>query len=271
MFHALLLASLVTFAGAASAATGDQPAPPPAAPAQVIVVGVFHLANPGQDIFNVQVDDVLADKRQAEIVRLVDGLARFEPTAVMVEQPAANTDERYADFRAGALAPSRNEAVQLGFRLAALRGLERVHGIDVSGEFPFEPVQAFARTHGRSAQLDAALGSAGQEVQDLSRRVAEGSIGSVLRHMNTPGRLQDNHGFYVDMLRYGAGDEQPGAGLLSAWYARNLQICARLLQALPAGGRAVVIYGEAHAHLLRQCVVEAPGVELVEALDYLLD
>jgi hypothetical protein len=71
------------------------------------------------------------------------------------------------------------------------------------------------------------------------------------------------------MLRYGDGDTQPGARLVSAWYARNLAICARLLQNLPAGGRAVVFYGEGHAYLLRQCVIEAPGVELVEANDFL--
>jgi hypothetical protein len=106
-------------------------------------------------------------------------------------------------------------------------------------------------------------------VQALSQRVREGSIGSVLRYMNTPARALDNHGFYVDILRYGDGDTQPGARLVAAWYSRNLAICARLLQALPEGGRAVVFFGEGHAYLLRQCIVEAPGVELVEANDYL--
>lgn len=34
-------------------------------PAKVMIVGTFHLDNPGRDVFNVQVDDVLAKKRQA--------------------------------------------------------------------------------------------------------------------------------------------------------------------------------------------------------------
>jgi len=87
--------------------------------------------------------------------------------------------------------------------------------------------------------------------------------------MNFPSRALKNHAFYVDMLRYGEGDTQPGARLVGAWYARNLAICARLLQSLPVGARAVVFYGEGHAYLLRQCIIEAPGVDLVEANDYL--
>lgn len=238
-------------------------------PTQVMIVGTFHLDNPGKDVFNVQVDDVMTKKRQAEIADVATSLARFNPTEVMVEWPAATTDEQYASYRADKLPPSRNEVVQLGFRLAKLQKLERVHGIDVGGEFPFDAVKEYASSHDMQPRLDAALAGASKEVQNLSQRVRDGSIGSVLRYMNSPTRALENHGFYVDMLRYGDGDTQPGAKLAAAWYARNLAICARLLQSLPEGGRAVVFYGEGHAYLLRQCVIEAPGVELVEANDYL--
>ncbi|MGO4549620.1 DUF5694 domain-containing protein [Lysobacter sp. 2RAF19] len=250
-------------------AAGDAMAQESPAPTQVMIVGTFHLDNPGKDIFNVQVDDVLAKKRQAEIADVAKSLARFAPTQVMVEWPAATTNEQYASYRAGKLAPSRNEVVQLGFRLAALRDLEHVQGIDAQGEFPFDAVKEYASSHGMAPRLEAALADAGKEVQVLSQRVAGGSIGSVLRYMNQPARAFKNHGFYMDLLRYGDGDTQPGARLVGAWYARNLAICARLLQSVPAGGRAVVFFGEGHAYLLRQCVIDAPGVELVEANDYL--
>jgi len=252
-------------------AIGDAMAQSAAKPAsaKVMIVGTFHLDNPGRDVFNVQVDDVLARKRQAELADIAQALAKFEPTEVMVEWPQSTTDEQYVSYRAGKLPPSRNEVVQLGFRLAALRKLERVHGIDVAGEFPFDAVKEYAGSHGMAPRLDAALAGAGKEVQNLSERVRKGSIGSVLRYMNTPTRQLENHGFYMDMLRYGEGDAQPGARLVGAWYVRNLAICARLLQSLPEDGRAVVFYGEGHAYLLRQCVIETPGVELVEANDYL--
>src|SRR5574341_2463387 len=53
--------------------------------AEVIVLGVYHMANPGRDVFNMQADDVLAPKRQQEIAELVAVLKKFNPTKVAVE------------------------------------------------------------------------------------------------------------------------------------------------------------------------------------------
>lgn len=262
---------LLALAGASLASAAEPAGTPSRPPAQVVVVGLFHFANPGRDMFNVQVDDVLAEGRQAELERIATNLARFAPTKVMVEWPAARADEQYAAYLDGTLAPSANEVVQLGFRLARRMELPRVDGIDADGDFPFAPVQAFAKAHGREARLDASLAAVGRHVQAINARLAEGSIGAALRFVNEPGRALDNHGFYIDLLRFGEGADQPGAALVSAWYARNLAICARLLQALSPGDRAVVFYGDGHAHLLRQCLVEAPGVELVEANEYLVE
>lgn len=260
-----LFVLLALWCAEASAGSSNAQSPP----TRVMVVGLFHFDNPGRDLFNARVDDVLAPRRQAEIEHLTRALARFEPDSVLVEWPAGTTDERYAQYRDGTLPPSRNEVVQLGFRLAAERGLSRVHGIDVPGEFPFDAVQAFAVKSDRAAELGAIMKDIGVEVEDLSRRIEKQDFTAVLRHMNQPERLLRGHGVYMRMLRFGQGDEQPGAALVSAWYARNLAICARLVQTVPAGGRAVVFYGEGHAWLLRRCIVETPGFELVEPNDYL--
>lgn len=55
---------LIVLAAAASAQTKDAIKPTSAKKARVLVLGVFHMANPGKDVFNLQVDDVLAPKRQ---------------------------------------------------------------------------------------------------------------------------------------------------------------------------------------------------------------
>ena len=96
------------------------------APADVIVLGVFHMSNPGRDLHNLQVDDVLAPRHQAEIAAVTAALARFKPGKVAVEWPAGAVAERYAKYRAGTLAPSRDESVQLGFRLARTAGAQGV-------------------------------------------------------------------------------------------------------------------------------------------------
>jgi len=56
-----------------------------------------------------------------------------------------------------------------------------------------------------------------------------------------------------------------------AWYHRNLAICASLLQAARPGDRVIVFFGAGHLPLLRQCVQETPGYELVEPQGFLPD
>ena len=118
-------------------------------PVQVMVLGTFHLDNPGQDIANIQVDDVMAPKRQAEIGQILDGLARFAPTKIAVEsqrrQPGTNLSERYPQFIAGTLPPSKSEVVQFGFRLAQRLHHPNVYAVDVDGDFPFDALMAYAK------------------------------------------------------------------------------------------------------------------------------
>src|SRR5579875_1645532 len=246
-------------------ALAAEPSPPPV---QVMIVGGFHMANPGRDLHNVKVDDVLAPKRQAELAHIAAALARFAPTKVAAES-SADIAARYTKYLAGTLPPSRNEVVQLGFRLARVSGLRQVYGIDVEGDFPYESVQAYAKAHGQEALLDSANAKVEQFTRTQQDILASKGISATLRFLNDPSTLKDNNGFYRDMLRVGSGSEQPGAELLTAWYRRNFMICANLIQLSAPGDRIVVFYGAGHAFLLRQCVAETPGFKLVEPNAYL--
>jgi hypothetical protein len=53
--------------------------------ARVLVLGMVHLSNPGRDLSNVQVDDVLAPKRQRELTQLIYVLKRFRTTKIAIE------------------------------------------------------------------------------------------------------------------------------------------------------------------------------------------
>src|SRR5438132_249999 len=87
--------------------------------AEVLVLGVYHMANPGHDIFNMQADDVLAPKRQAEVAQVIAALEKFHPTKIAVEADVYSdgTPKRYADYLAGKHELTRNEIEQIGFRL----------------------------------------------------------------------------------------------------------------------------------------------------------
>ncbi|BCW88651.1 hypothetical protein sos41_17920 [Alphaproteobacteria bacterium SO-S41] len=252
----------------AAAAFGAVPSSA-ADPVRVMILGTTHMSNANQDKMNVSVDDVLTEKRQAELVAINDALARFAPTEVAVEWPAALADERYAKYLDGSLEPSRNEVVQVGFRLAKTLGLTKVHGIDVDGDFPFEPVEAYAKAHDQTAILDDAMNLIEVSVAATQEKVDTGSLGGVLRYLNEPAHIVADNAFYRVVAKIGGGGEQPGALLLAAWQKRNLLTCARLVQLSQPGDRVVVLFGSGHAFLLRQCVTETPGFELVEPNDFL--
>jgi hypothetical protein len=234
-----------------------------------MIVGDFHMSNPGRDLHNVQVDDVLAPKPQAQIEAVTQALARFHPTMVAVEWPADITTDRYAQYLKGTLAPSRNEVVQLGFRLAKITGLSTVHGIDVDGDFPYDAVAAYAKAHGQSALLDEQNAAIEAVVQEQTGMLRDNGIGATLRFLNDPKTVAEGNGFYRTTLRIGGGTDQPGAELMTAWYSRNFLICANLVQRAKPGDRVVVFYGSGHTFLLRQCASETPGFRLVEPNDYL--
>lgn len=252
---------------------------PDPAPIEVMVLGTYHMGNPGQDLHNARVDSVTTPAKQAELEAVAEALARFQPTAIAIERVARNQsdmlDHGYPAFTSPDLLTIPDERVQVGYRLAHRLGLERVYAIDEQDRedqpsyFPFEDVQSWAEANGRSDVLGALHARVGAMVADMETRQRTDSVASLLRSMNTPESASVNHTFYTAMLALGAGDTQPGAILNGRWYTRNALIFARLMQAARPGDRIVIIYGAGHSYWLRQFVQTTPGFRLVEANDYL--
>lgn len=125
---------------------------------EVLVLGVYHMANPGHDIFNLQADDVLAPKRQQEIAELAAVLAKFKPTKIGIEsEDQGKLDERYAKYLSGEYVLTANENDQIGLRLAKELGHPRIYAVDADGEFPFPRVDKYAKATGQSAKLKAIM------------------------------------------------------------------------------------------------------------------
>jgi hypothetical protein len=118
--------------------------------AEVLVLGSYHMGNPGRDIFNLKADDVLAPKRQAEIRELLDVLARFRPTKIAIEADSNSPKiKQYQDYLAGKYELGRDERDQIGFRLGKELNLPKIYGIDEQEDFPYPAVQDYAKAHGR--------------------------------------------------------------------------------------------------------------------------
>ena len=268
----LVVVLCVTLAAAAHAfAQAPAPAPPapgagaPAPRAEVLVLGVYHMANPGRDIFNMKADDVLAPKRQAEIAELVAVLKRFAPTKVAVEADFWNEDvaKRYVDYVAGKHELSRNETEQVGFRLAKELGHKTVYPVDVDGDFPYLRLSNYAKGAGRAKELEAMRAEVGAMVQAQDAYLASHSILETLVYMNADDKVASDVGFYYRQAHFGEPGDWAGADLVADWFRRNVRIYANLAGlASSPNERVLAIFGAGHLGWLRQDVANDPTLRL---------
>jgi hypothetical protein len=278
----LMIALGAALAVAACAVAPSQPtAGTDPASVEIMVLGAYHMGNPGADLNNATVDPVTTPRKQKQLDDVADALAKFRPTAIAVERVAADQatmlDQQYKAFTPAELLTNPDERVQIGYRLAAKLKLDRVYGIDEQdrpGElsyFPYDAVAAWAEANGRAADLDAIGADVQVEIARFEADQKTRTVGQLLAGINSPGSAmgEDGHAIYMRMLSFGSGDDQPGAVLNARWYARNAMIFAKLKQVAKPGDRIVILYGSGHAYWLRQLVMTTPGFRLVEVTNYL--
>jgi len=264
----LLLAGLLSTTRAQEATLRAQDRP--ARTAEVLILGTYHMENPGRDLINPPADDVLEAQRQAELQELVARLARFEPTHVAVEMTPGEQGRLegwYRSFVEGSSKPSRSEIYQIAFPLAAQMNLERLQAIDSPQALAMNEVLDYARKHqpALSARFDHEIEQLRVQLADLMAR----PIPEILVAMNTPDPLREQ-GMYMLSAQVGTADAPLGAQMTADWHARNLRIYGNIARLATTGSeRIVVLIGAGHAALLREFVAWSPNLRLADTLEYL--
>ena len=240
--------------------------------AQVLVIGSYHMSNPGLDAVSITADDVLAPKRQREIEALAARLAAFRPTKVAVEIPFGRdsiSNGLYRRYVQGAHVLDRTEMQQLGFRVARSAGLPRIHGVDYDLDVNLASVMVWALTHGQPELATAAQSITARLVSEADSMMKHATVGDIIAALNSA-RADSAHGIYLAALRVGADTSYPGASVAARWYERNLKIASNILRVIDAPtDRVLVIIGAAHAPILRELLERVPGVGLVPAASVL--
>ena len=248
----ILLASSIAVAQVApSRLPADRLDGPPLA--EVLVLGTYHMGNPGRDIFNMKADDVLAPKRQAEIRELLDVLARFRPTKIAIEANSNSPKiKQYQDYLAGKYELGRDERDQIGFRLGKELALPKIYGIDEQEDFSVlhrAGLRQGPRARKGTGVADGAFreeGAGGQRVPEVAQRAADAAADQF-----EPAVRRDLAN-YALFAHFGEEDDYAGAELLHGLVQRNIRIFTHLLAIIEPGDRVLVIYGAGHLRILRQ-------------------
>lgn len=238
--------------------------------AEVLVLGVYHMANPGRDVFNMNADDVLAAKRQAEIVQLIEVLKRFQPTKVAIEADMyGRRRQEYADYLAGKHTLSRNENDQIGYRLAKELGHKTIYPVDADGEFPWPRVVNYAKASGRSQELEAIMAEVGAMVKAQGEYLASHTVLETLLYMNADAKVTEDVGFYYREAHLGEPGDWAGADLVSDWFRRNMRIYSNVVKLVDSPNeRILVIYGAGHLGWLRNNFASDPTFRLRKLAEF---
>jgi hypothetical protein len=251
--------------------------PPPQT--QVMTLGTFHFAYPNLDAVKTAEEDqisVLDEPYQSEIRAIARAIMDFRPTIIAVEslpENQARLDSLYKLYRKGEWTLQRNEIQQLGFRIAAEAGLERVWCVDDQGR-NYDNVWSAFRDSTRMARLS----DYWDNFPDSAYLIPNPNdrVSSIIEHLisgNDPEHVKKRLGVYL--LKPFKYEETPGDFFgtdweSGRWFNRNLRIF-RNIQRTPftPDDRILVIVGREHLNLLNPLFDASPEFELVSPLPYL--
>ena len=237
---------------------GDQPRP------AVAVVGTFHFAYYNLDAHKTEDHmqlDILSPSAQQEVEALVQYIARFNPTKILVES-GPNTGylmRKYEHWQAGE-GMGKNEREQLGFRLMAQFGMDTIYGIDA---WPL----VYQLYDGQDSNCIRPIVDSLYEGWDFqsdefwSRRYdvyydkddslnLEMPLTDYFLWMNDRHVLERGYGAYL-VGDFKLGDTEGADALSMHWYNRNLRIYRNIQRlATSPDDRLLVIIGQGHACIL---------------------
>ena len=229
-------------------------APPALEPAKVMLLGMFHFANPGRDVVKTRVIDVMAPENQAYLDGLAERMAAFKPTDVLAEcSPAEQEkiDGKFRDYVAGRFALPSNETYQIGFRVARRAGLARVTCFDEdSVGWNAQPMFEFIEKHDPELKkdLDATFQSL---TATMDEEQATLPLVRLLQLTNDPARDRLNKALYLRTNGVDAGGSFAGADASASWWHRNFRMYANVQKVAAPGRRVIVLAGQGHTAILK--------------------
>ena len=238
---------------------------------EILVLGTYHMANPGRDIHNMQADDVLAPKRQQEIAQLVAVLKKFQPTKIAIEADVGSERvmQQYADYVAGKYTLSESETNQIGYRLAKELGHKTIYPVDEEGDFPWGRVVNYAKANGLGEKFAALDDTMGKQVKEQDEFLHSHTVTEMFEYLNSDSMSGKGVAFYYSIVPFGDPSDYAGPDLLAAWYQRNIRIYHNIRKLIDSpNDKILVIFGAGHLGWLQQDAANDATVKLRKLAEF---
>jgi hypothetical protein len=245
---------------------------PSQAEGQVLLMGTFHFQDAGLDVVKVEDFNVMEEEPQQYLQQLAQRLAGFRPTHVLLEYSPENEEvvnQSYHDYLAGEFELPTNEIYQVGFRVARLAGLERVHSFDNRDiEWQAEGLFEYAEKHNPPE-----MQAFNEIIESFTREDAQAratmSLRDLLIRANDAEKDRLNMDLYLATNPIGAGEGFEGADAAASWWHRNFRMYANIQKQAGPDQRVLVLGGSGHIAILRQLLAIDRRLQAVDVHDYL--
>lgn len=248
----------------------------------VLALGTFHFDFPNLDRVRFADDeqiDVLAPACQKEIEALIESLAAFAPTVIVVERPVGmqgEIDSLFREYLAGRYDLRRGEYEQIGFRLAKRLGVDRIYCADEWGRHYEHIAEMLSDPNSDEyVRFEDSFYDHPDSVKEFTPRSVfkEQGIIAELIALNDPQRVRRSLGNYlIGHFKYESSPhDYTGADYETGrWFNRNLRIFRNIqrIETRPSD-RMLVIFGAGHLNILNYLFECSPEYRQVDASKYL--
>ncbi len=247
---------------------------------QVMILGIYHMdGGKGKHVYEQEIEDVLSPKRQKEIQLLAKNLAKWEPDIIAVEvlrEKENLLNAIYLEYLEGKrnfeheenlpFLSSRNEVVQIGFRIAKYLNHKKILAVDFYPDYPEWITIEMIREvmyHKPSGFYHEKL------FAENIKKSKELPIPDYLYWLNSQPMVNLNDSVMIDIsLEY--ENRKVAFAVASNWFERNLGIVRNLKEALPPDVKKVLLlYGAGHVPLLKYIIEVSSRFNFISPLPYL--
>lgn len=246
----------------------------------VLTLGVFHFdrSRDGSDIVAKNHIDISEETNQNQLDTIILKLEYFNPSAIAVEwRPEFQNkmDSLYQEYLQGNYKLGKNEAFQIGFKLAKKLGLKKVFCVDNNPPLPssieeIDDWELYAENLGHLElwhSYDQENSRYNTYMDTIQKHL---KVKDYLLLINSKeNSIRNKQLWTTGLVNVGYLDKHVGADLLGRWYQRNSRIYAnsKNLVSKDSEENLLIIYGGAHKWILDELFDSSPDFNVIQFND----